>query len=56
MSDALAIASSNIQKLVGVTVDVTEADLIATSGGELLSFDGKVEAVISPARGLVDMF
>ncbi|GJE95461.1 carbohydrate esterase family 9 protein [Phanerochaete sordida] len=53
---AFALVSSNIEKLLGVPLDPYESDLIATSGGDLLSFDGKVVAVISPRRGRVDFF
>ncbi|KAJ3553840.1 hypothetical protein NM688_g3408 [Phlebia brevispora] len=55
-ASVLAMASSNVEKLLGVHVDPYEADLVATSGGDLLSFEGKVVAVISPRRGRVDFF
>ncbi|KAI0690099.1 hypothetical protein BC835DRAFT_1281669 [Cytidiella melzeri] len=54
--DALAIASSNVERLLGLPVDPYQSDLVATSGGDLLSFEGKVVAVISPRRGKVDFF
>ncbi|KAH7908470.1 hypothetical protein BJ138DRAFT_352435 [Hygrophoropsis aurantiaca] len=54
-SDALAMASSNIEQLLGVQSDPAYGDLVATSGGELLSFEGKVVAVISSRRGSVDI-
>ncbi|EKM54391.1 uncharacterized protein PHACADRAFT_258201 [Phanerochaete carnosa HHB-10118-sp] len=55
-ASAFALASSNIEKLLGVPLDLYEGDLVATSGGDLLSFEGKVVAVISPRRGRVDFF
>ena len=53
---ALALVSSNVEKLLGVPLDAYESDLVATSGGDLLSYEGKVVAVISPRRGRVDFF
>ena len=50
---ALGVA---VEKLLGLSVDPYEADIVATSGGDLLSFEGKVVAVISPRRGKVDFF
>ena len=55
-ASAIAIASTNIEKLLGLGVDPYEADIVATSGGDLLSFEGKVVAIISPRRGAVDFF
>lgn len=50
------MASSNVERLLGVPVDPYNSDLVATAGGDLLSFEGKVVAVISPRRGRVDFF
>jgi hypothetical protein len=47
--------SSNIDKLLGVSAKPEDADLVATRGGDLLSFEGKVVAVISPRREIVDL-
>lgn len=55
-ASVLAMASVNVAKLVGVRIDPYNSDLVATSGGDLLSFEGKVVAVISPRRGRVDFF
>ncbi|KAI0297178.1 carbohydrate esterase family 9 protein [Russula brevipes] len=56
---ALALASTNLDKLLGGG-DVTRAsgasDLVATQGGDLLSFESKVVGVISPRRKSVDLF
>ncbi|THH28657.1 hypothetical protein EUX98_g5540 [Antrodiella citrinella] len=55
-SEALALASVNLEELLGVnTGDGSEGDLVATQGGDLLDFKGKVVAIISPARGVVDL-
>jgi len=53
--DALAMASTNVEKLLGVTEHAANTDLVATRGGDLLSFESKVVATISPRRGLVDL-
>ena len=54
-ADALALASVNLEKLLGIKSGNFEGDLVATSGGDLLEFS-KVVAVISPTRGVVDVF
>ena len=56
IEDALDMATTNIEKLLGVTRKASESDMVATIGGDLLSFEGKVVAVTSPRRGLVDIF
>lgn len=56
MEDALNMATTNVEKLLGVTRRASESDTVATKGGELLSFEGKVVAVTSPRRGVVDLF
>ena len=55
-SDAYALVSSNVEKLFGLKVDPYQSDLVATEEGDLLSFEGKVSAVISPRRKRVDIF
>ncbi|OBZ68111.1 hypothetical protein A0H81_11875 [Grifola frondosa] len=52
----LALASSNMEMLLGIEAGPGEGDHLATSGGDLLSFEEKVIAVISPRRGVVDLF
>ncbi|KAJ8494882.1 hypothetical protein ONZ51_g2001 [Trametes cubensis] len=54
-ADALALASVNVEKLLGINTDSLQGDLVATHGGDLLDFS-KVVGVISPRRGLVDIF
>ncbi|KAF9225904.1 carbohydrate esterase family 9 protein [Gyrodon lividus] len=56
MVDALTMATTNVEKLLGVTRKAFNSDMVATKGGELLSFEGKVVAVTSPRRGVVDLF
>ena len=52
---ATALASTNVEQLLGIHRQDDEVELIATRGGEHLGY-GKVVAVISPRRGLVDIF
>ena len=53
---ALALASVNVERLLGIEIDPEDRDLVATVGGDLLDFEGKVAAVISPRQGAVDIF
>lgn len=56
---AYALVSTNLEQLLGVDpgtgVDGGR-DLVATKGGDLMSFEGKVVGVISPRRAVVDLF
>ncbi|KAF8974242.1 carbohydrate esterase family 9 protein [Flammula alnicola] len=52
-SDAIALASVNLERLLGVKTPVT--DLVAVKQGTLLDFEGKVVGVISPQRGVEAM-
>ncbi|TFY72584.1 hypothetical protein EVG20_g397 [Dentipellis fragilis] len=53
---ALALASTNLEKLLGGEVEIEGlSELVATEGGDLLQFESKVVAVISPRRKLVDL-
>ncbi len=54
-TDALALASVNLEKLLGIKTHSVQGNLIATSGGDLLEFSSKVVGVISPRRGVVDI-
>ncbi|KAH9061388.1 carbohydrate esterase family 9 protein [Lactarius vividus] len=54
--EAIALASTNLKKLLGVNGHKGATDLVATQGGDLLSFESKVVAVISSVRGTVDLF
>ncbi|KAI0374139.1 composite domain of metallo-dependent hydrolase [Pilatotrama ljubarskyi] len=55
-ADAFDLVSVNVEKLLGLDVDPEERDLVATVGGDLLDFEGKVVAVISPRQEAVDIF
>ncbi|KAH9913691.1 uncharacterized protein BXZ73DRAFT_106870 [Epithele typhae] len=54
-ADALALASLNVETLLGVESDGLQGDLVATKGGDLFGFSSKVVGVISARRGLVDL-
>ncbi|PIL36090.1 hypothetical protein GSI_01750 [Ganoderma sinense ZZ0214-1] len=53
---AFALATVNLAKLLGLEYDRGLHDLVATVGGDLLDYEGKVIAVISPRRETVDVF
>ncbi|KAJ3802991.1 carbohydrate esterase family 9 protein [Lentinula aff. detonsa] len=55
--EALALASVNVEKLLCAKVEDRDADLVAreSTGGESL-FDGRVIGVLSPRRGVVELF
>lgn len=52
--DAFALATVNVAKLLGLEYRLR--DLVATAGGDLLDYEGKVVAVVSPRREVVDVF
>ncbi|EPS99813.1 hypothetical protein FOMPIDRAFT_1060582 [Fomitopsis schrenkii] len=54
--DTLALASTNVEVLLGGDVDVDGVqDMVVTVGGDILDMQSKVVAVISPGRQLVDL-
>ncbi|KIJ61333.1 hypothetical protein HYDPIDRAFT_42737 [Hydnomerulius pinastri MD-312] len=54
-SQALALASTNLEKLLGVkSSSSASGDLVATLGGSILDLEAKVVGVISSRRGLVE--
>lgn len=53
--NAFAIGSVNLEKLLGVETSGEDADLVATTGGDLLEMSAKVRAIISPRRQKVDL-
>ncbi|KAL5495679.1 hypothetical protein ACEPAI_1142 [Sanghuangporus weigelae] len=55
-SQALALASTNLEKLLGLDIDPELSDLVVTEKGDLFDFEGKVVGVISPRKGTVDLF
>ena len=55
-SGALALASVNVEKLLGGKVDPdAEREFVATEGGDLFDMKSKVRAVISPRQGFVHL-
>ena len=54
--EAYALASTNLDKILGIKHDSEDADLVAFEGGSMFDLSGKVAAVVSPHRGLVDLF
>ena len=55
-TQALALASTNLEKLLGLNVEPELSDLVATEYGDLLDFGSKVVGVIAPRKGAVDLF
>ncbi|TFK91321.1 composite domain of metallo-dependent hydrolase [Polyporus arcularius HHB13444] len=51
---AIALASTNVEKLLGIERSADDAELVATRGGDFLDY-GKVVGVVSPRRGVVDL-
>lgn len=55
----MEIASTNIDYLLGLDAGDDEIDagaLVATKGGDLLDFEGKVVAVLQRELGVVHLF
>ncbi|KAG6845918.1 hypothetical protein H0H87_000724 [Tephrocybe sp. NHM501043] len=52
-ADALALGSVNLEILLGLNTET--GDLVATKRGDLLGFEGKVIAIISPSQGKVNI-
>jgi hypothetical protein len=52
------MVSTNIEKLLNDrgSVDASTGDFVVVEGGDLLDFEGKVVAVVSPKRGVVNLF
>ncbi|KAJ6570163.1 carbohydrate esterase family 9 protein [Mycena vulgaris] len=57
-AQVLALGSTNIVKLLTgeSLLQHEQGDMVATMGGDLLDFGSKVVAVLSPSRGLVDVW
>lgn len=55
-SQALAIASTNIEKLLGIAPETALLnDLVVTHGGDLFDMESKVIGVVSPLRNQVEL-
>ncbi|KAF8664356.1 hypothetical protein AX16_000728 [Volvariella volvacea WC 439] len=46
--DAIALASTNLNKLLGIKIDDATADMVATVGGDIMDMTAKVGAILSP--------
>ena len=55
-AEAIALASSNLEKLLGLKSGTVTSDLVATTGGTVLDFESKVVGIVSAKRGVVDLF
>ena len=55
-TEALALASTNLERLLGLDIDPEWSDLVATERGDLLDFESKVIGVIAARKGVVDLF
>ncbi|KAF8897044.1 carbohydrate esterase family 9 protein [Gymnopilus junonius] len=53
---ALAIGSTNVLRLLGVSSDEMKVDMVATRGGDILSLEGKVAAILSPGQRIIHLF
>jgi len=54
--DALALASTSLYDIFGIDADAELDDLVAYQGGDIFSFESKVAGIISPRKGVVDLF
>ncbi|KAJ3975274.1 hypothetical protein EV361DRAFT_524556 [Lentinula raphanica] len=55
-AEAITLASSNLEKLLGLTSGTASLNLVATTDGTILDFESKAVAVASSKRGVVDLF
>ncbi|KAJ7116354.1 hypothetical protein C8R44DRAFT_792267 [Mycena epipterygia] len=53
---ALAMGSSNIEKLLGIHSAGGSTEFAVTRGGDLFSLESRVVAMVSSKRGVVDLF
>jgi hypothetical protein len=56
VTDALEMVSSNIEKLLGIKPQFINQDLVVVSGGGPFSFESRAIGMISPRRGVVELF
>lgn len=54
--EALALVTTNLEKLLGAKVAANDADVVAYHGGDVFDLSSKVMGVVSPRRSLVDLF
>ncbi|KIJ40920.1 hypothetical protein M422DRAFT_780574 [Sphaerobolus stellatus SS14] len=55
-SKALALITTNVEKLLGVSIPSGSADIVVYHGGNVFDFSSKVVGVISPSRGEVELW
>ncbi|EIW82933.1 composite domain of metallo-dependent hydrolase [Coniophora puteana RWD-64-598 SS2] len=55
-AEALELASTNLEQLLGVAEDTTGGDMVVTRGGTILDFEGEIVGAFSSRRGVVDFF
>ena len=55
-SEALALVSTNIEKLLGISSSSAHADIVAYRGGSVFDFSSRPIAVISPSQGIVELW
>jgi hypothetical protein len=53
---ALALATTNLEKIFGFHEDPEDDDLVAFQGGDMFSLESKVVAIVSPRAGHVEIF
>ena len=59
-TQALEIASTRVDSLLGLTSgddeEIDSGALVVTKGGDLLSFEGKVVAIMQKELGVIHLF
>lgn len=57
-NEALALASTNLERLLGLEENTSDylADLVAYEGGDIFDYSSKAVGVLSPRKGVVDLF
>ena len=59
-TQALEIASTKVDSLLGLTSgddeEIDSGALVVTKGGDLLSFEGKVVAILQKELGVIHLF
>ena len=55
-AQALALASTNLEKIFGIESDAGSGDWVAYKGGDIFEMSSKVVAIASGRRRRVDMF
>ncbi|EJD52321.1 hypothetical protein AURDEDRAFT_111071 [Auricularia subglabra TFB-10046 SS5] len=55
-SDALALATTNVEALFGLELNPNDRDMVAYAGGDMFSQESKVVAVVAPLQSRVDVF